>query len=341
MPLSAAVIGYGIAGAIFHAPLIDADPAFRLDAVVTSGDDRIAAARRRYPHAHVVPDLATLLEQRPGLDVAVVATPNDTHVEIARALLDAGVDVVVDKPIAPRAEDAAALVAHARRLGRRITVFQNRRWDGDFRTVRDLITAGDLGDVLQFESSFGWWSPALSSSWRDRLPGADGGGMLFDLGPHLIDQAVSLFGPVSSAHAELDARRLGAVNDDDSFVSLTHESGVRTRLWMSVVAPDQRPRFRVTGTLAVAESWGLDPQEQQLADGGHPGDETYGLHPEHSVVRISGPDGSRTVAKQRGDYPEFYRRLAGALRDGSAMPVEPHDSIQVVRLMEQAYATRA
>ncbi len=341
VPIATAVIGYGIAGSIFHAPLVDADPAYRLDAIVTTGEERVTTAAARYPHAHVVPDVGTLLAEGPVPDLAIIATPNDTHVAIARQLLEAGADVVVDKPIAPRAVDATALVEYAARLGRRLTVFQNRRWDGDFRTVRDLIEGGELGDVLQFESAFGWWSPTLGTSWRDQLPGADGGGILFDLGPHLIDQAVALFGPVSAVHAELDARRPGAVNDDDSFVALTHESGVRTRLWMSVVTPEQRPRFRVTGTRAVAESWGLDPQELQLAGGLRPGEDTYGLHPGHPTVRIATPDGSREVPKHRGDYPEFYRQLATALRAGAPLPVDPATSIEVVRLMERAFRHRA
>jgi predicted dehydrogenase len=341
MTITTAVVGYGVAGSIFHAPLIDADPAYRLDAVVTASPARVTAASAAYPRARVVPDVDTLLASGPVPDLAIIATPHATHVPLARQLLDAGADVLVDKPVAPRAADAAALVEHAERLGRRLTVFQNRRWDGDFRTVRGLIDRGELGEILQFESAFGWWSPTLSDSWKDTLAGGDGGGMLFDLAPHLIDQAVELFGPVKALHAELDRRRPGAVNDDDTFVALTHESGVRTRLWMSVVTPEQRPRFRVTGTRAVAESWGLDPQEPQLADGVRPGDGGYGIHPEHPTVRVAAPDGSHDVAKERGAYPEFYRELAAALRDGRTVPVDPRASVDVIRLMEAARGTRS
>jgi predicted dehydrogenase len=269
-------------------------------------------------------------------DLVVVATPHDTHVPIARRALDAGADVVVDKPIAPRADEAAALVEHAARLGRRLTVFQNRRWDGDFRTIRGLVERGELGGVLQFESAFGWWSPGLGGSWKDRLPGAEGGGILFDLGPHLLDQAVELFGPIRSVHAELDVRRPGAVSDDDSFLAVTHGSGVRSRLWMSVVTPEQRPRFRVTGTAAIAESWGLDPQESQLDAGVRPDAPDYGLHPGHPAVRIAAPEGSRTVPKEPGAYPDFYRQLARALRGDGPVPVDPLSSVSVVRIMEAA-----
>lgn len=339
MTISTAVIGYGVSGGIFHAPLVDADPEFRLDAIVTSSPEHARSAADRYPAARVVPDVDALLAHGDLPDLAIVATPHATHVPLARRLLDAGVDVVIDKPVAPRADDAAALVEHAERIGRRVTVFQNRRWDGDFVTIRRLIESGELGEILQFESSFGWWSPTLGSSWKDDLPGSEGGGILFDLGPHLIDQAVRLFGPVAAAHAELDARRAGAVNDDDSFLALTHESGVRTRLWMSVVTPSQRPRFRVTGTRAVAESWGLDPQEPQLESGVRPWDVDYGIHPEHPSVRVVSASGSREEPKERGDYPAFYRALGAALRDGGPLPVDPWASIGVVRLMEAAYAS--
>lgn len=337
MTITTAVVGYGVAGRIFHAPLLDADPAYRLDAVVTSATERAAAAAAAYPRARVVPDVDTLLADGPVPDLAIIATPHQTHVPLARRFLDAGADVVIDKPIAPRADEAAALVEHAERLGRRLTVFQNRRWDGDFRTIRGLVDSGELGEVLQFESAFGWWSPELGDSWKDSLPGADGGGILFDLGPHLIDQAVELFGPVGAVHAELDRRRPGAVNDDDTFLALTHANGVRTRLWMSVVTPEQRPRFRVTGTRAVAESWGLDPQEPQLADGVRPGDDAYGIHPEHPTVRVVTPTGSRDVPKERGAYAEFYRVLADGIRGDGALPVDPAASIDVIRLMETAY----
>ncbi|GEL94637.1 Gfo/Idh/MocA family oxidoreductase [Cellulomonas composti] len=341
MAISTVVVGFGLAGRVFHAPLIDADPDYSLDAIVTSSDERVAAASARYPGARVVPDLDALLRDGRVPDLAVVATPNDSHVALARRLLEGGVDVVVDKPLAPRSAEAAALVVHARELGRRLTVFQNRRWDGDFRTVRDLVAGGELGEVLQFESAFGWWSPTIGASWRDRLPLADGGGVLFDLGPHLIDQAIALFGPVESIHAELDQRRAGAVNDDDSFVALTHRSGVRSRLWMSVVLPEQRPRFRVTGRRAVATSWGLDPQEPQLADGVVPDDPAYGIHGEHPTIAVVSPDTVRHVPKAAGDYPAFYRELAAALRDGGPLPVDPTTSVEVIELMERAIDARA
>ena len=174
-------------------------------------------------------------------------SPSGTHVDLADAALDAGLDVVVDKPFAVTAEEGRALIVKAERLGRRLTVFQNRRWDGDFLTLRELVGAGALGEVRRFESRFEWWQPEPAASWKTEATAREGGGILYDLGTHLIDQAMQLFGPVSDLYVELARRRPESAADDDVFLALEHASGVTSHLWMSAVAPLFGPRPRAGG----------------------------------------------------------------------------------------------
>jgi predicted dehydrogenase len=272
------------------------------------------------------------------LDLVVIGSPSGTHAALADAALEAGLDVVVDKPFAVTAEEGRALVAKADRLGRTLTVFQNRRWDGDFRTVRRLVDSGELGEVRRFESRFEWWKPEPPASWKTESSPAEGGGILYDLGTHLIDQAVQLFGPVAELSAEIERRRPGAVADDDVFLALRHETGVRSHLWMNAVAPVFGPRFHVLGSRAGYTSWGLDGQEPALIAGALPSDPGFGETPE-ARWGVLGVDGaSHPVPTERGDYGGFYRRLAEALRHGGPVPVDPADAIAVLELIEQAHA---
>jgi predicted dehydrogenase len=334
-----AVIGFGTAGRVFHAPLIAASASFSLNAIVTGTPERAQAARSEYPHAEVLPEVDALFDRAAEFDLVVIGSPNETHAALALRAIEAGLNVVIDKPVSVNSTEARSVVAAASAAGVVLTVFQNRRWDGDFLTLADVIARGGLGEVRQFESAFEWWNPELGERWKDTTRADAGGGILYDLGPHLIDQALLLFGPVEVMHAELDRRRAGAASDDDSFLTLHHETGVRTRLWMSAVSPAPRPRFRVVGSRAVFTSSGLDPQEPQSIAGRRPGDPGYGLHDDGRTALIEGPDGRVDVALRAGDHLEFYRRLAAALQDGSPLPVDPADSIRALEIIERAIAS--
>ncbi|WP_432841837.1 Gfo/Idh/MocA family protein [Dactylosporangium sp. CA-092794] len=337
-PLRALLFGYGLAGRVFHAPLLEATGDYRIDVVVTSDPDRAAAAHAAHPGAKIVPDADAAFALAGDADLAVVGTPNDTHVELTRRALGAGLHVVVDKPPALTAAQMQGLIDAAEAAGRTLTVFQNRRWDGDFLTVRDLLASGELGDVFVFESAFEWWKPELTGRRKDRTTPADGGGIVYDLGPHLVDQALQLFGPVRAVRAEVDARRAGAVNDDDVLISLEHESGVRSRLWMSSVAGQARPRFMLRGTAGTYLAYGLDPQEPQLKDGLRPGDEGFGEYPRQRWGSIGAGAATREVPTRPGAYLSYYAELATALRTGSRPPVDPRDSLAVLRVIEAALA---
>ncbi|MEV4630292.1 Gfo/Idh/MocA family oxidoreductase [Micromonospora sp. NPDC049523] len=335
-PLRVLLFGYGLAGRVFHGPLLTAAGDYRVDVIVTSDPGRAEAARADHPGARVVADADAAFALAGDCDLAVVCTPNDTHVELARRSLDAGLHVVVDKPLALTATEAEGLVAAADAAGRTLTVFQNRRWDGDFLTVREVLASGELGDVFAFESAFEWWKPEVTDGRKDRTVLADGGGILYDLAPHLVDQALLLFGPVRAVHAEVDARRPGAVNDDDVLVSLEHESGVRSRLWMSSVAAQVRPRFVLRGTRGSYVTFGLDPQESQLLAGSRPGDADFGVTPRERWGRLGATPDLRDVPTRRGSYESYYPALATALRTGTRPPVDPRDSIAVLRVIEAA-----
>ncbi|MEV4825802.1 Gfo/Idh/MocA family oxidoreductase [Micromonospora sp. NPDC049274] len=339
--LRVGLLGYGLAGRVFHAPLIAATPGLRLDAIVTRDPQRREQAHQHFPDARLVDDADELWRTPEALDLVVVATPNRQHVPMARAALAAGLPVVVDKPLAPTAADARALVEEADRLRVPLTVFQNRRWDGDFLTARGLVQRGELGRVLRFESRFERFRPAIKPGWRELAGPEEAGGALFDLGAHLIDQAVQLFGTVERVYAEVDRRRAGAEVDDDAFVALTHANGVHSHLWMGAVTAQLGPRLRVLGDRAGYTTYGLDVQEAALHDGGRPDQPGWGEVPPERYGLL-GVDGDlRPVPTVPGSYQSFYAQVAAALRDGTPLPVDPRDSVATVELIELAHRSAA
>lgn len=333
-PLRVGLAGFGLAGRVFHAPLVATTPGLRLDAIVTRDAGRRAQAAAAYPDAVLVDDVPAALAR--GLDLLVVASRNDTHAELATAAVRAGVPVVVDKPFARTAEEARTVLAEATAAGVPVTVFQNRRWDGDFRTVRRLVEDGSLGTVRRFESRFERWRPARGTGWRESGDRQLAGGLLVDLGAHLVDQALVLLGPVDTVYAELDRRRPGAEVDDDTFVALHHTGGARSHLWASSVADDLGPRFRVLGDRAAYTVHGLDGQEAALTAGGHPTDPGWGMAPEHAWGRLGVPGDTRPVPTLRGSYDTFYRQVEQALRTGGPMPVDPASAVDALVVLAAA-----
>jgi len=334
--LRVAIAGYGLAGEVFHAPLVAATEGLSLVAVTTSDAGRAARARAAYHGIAVKPDAETLLRDIPDVHVLVVATPNRLHVPIARAALAQGIAVVMDKPLATQAAAAAALVDAFAAARVPLTVFQNRRWDGDFLTVALLVRSGELGAITRFESRYERFRPQIDpEAWREQPAADEGGGLLLDLGAHLVDQALTLFGTPRRVYAEIDRRRPDAVVDDDVFVALEHDGGVRSHLWMSAVAPVGGRSLRVSGTRAGIETPGLDPQEDQLAAGLRPGDANWG-EGEPARFADDGGGGERWMPIQAGAYERFYAGVRDALRDGGPMPVDPRDSVTGLRVIEAA-----
>jgi len=315
------LVGYGLAGATFHAPLIRACPRMALNAVQTSRD---APGR--------VESFDGLLDRS---DLVVIASPNQTHFPLARQALEAGKHVVVDKPFAVTVNDADALIALAAERQRVLTVFQNRRLDGDFLTVRKLLPA--LGELSLFEANWDRFRPAIKQGWREIAE--PGGGVLNDLGSHLIDHALQLFGLPDAIQADVQRQRAQA-RVDDYFELVLFYGRMRACLRCSTLIAEPRPRFAVHGSGGSFVKFGIDVQEAQLKAGMNPRDPTFGID-EHAGTFTS-PDGTRTsVPTERGRYFDFYDAVASAILEGAPVPVEPADSRDGLMLIDLARRSSA
>jgi scyllo-inositol 2-dehydrogenase (NADP+) len=333
-----AIVGYGLSGRIFHAPFIAANPHFSIDAISTSDPARTAQATRDHPTAKIFGSPEELLARR--FDLVVLASPAHVHLAQGLSALASGAALVIDKPFAASVTEAEQLITAAESSALPLIVFQNRRWDGDFLTVRKLLAEGALGEVHRFESAFERWSPELRQRWQDTTTTGQGAGIVFDLGSHLVDQALHLFGPATATAAELSILRPGGVSADEAFRSLLHDSGTRSHLTMSRFATRSGPRFRVLGSRAGYVVFGLDGQEPALVAGASPADPGFGLAPEQAWGTLgidgAGPAPVR-VPTERGDYARFYAGVAATMRDGAPPPVDPGEALAALRIIAQAH----
>ncbi|MGM0818441.1 MAG: Gfo/Idh/MocA family protein [Actinomycetota bacterium] len=332
-----ALIGYGVAGEVFHAPLIAATPGLRLASVVTGDPARRARLAAAHPHAVALDDVDALWDRAEQHDLVVVASPTDRHVAHGLAAIERGLAVVIDKPVASDAEGARRLAAAAAEAGVVASAFHNRRYDGDFLTLQGLLADGALGEVWRYESRFERWRPApRPGAWREQQPAARGGGLLLDLGSHLVDQALVLFGPPSTVYAEVLVRRAGVHGDDDAFVALGWPAGLRAHLWMSAVAAQPGPRLRVLGSAAGYTTPDLDGQEDALRAGASPLDEGFGQTPPERWGRFGTEGQLGTVPTARGAYPRFYTAVVAALAGAGPVPVPLADAVAALEVLDAA-----
>ncbi|HEY1353622.1 MAG TPA: Gfo/Idh/MocA family oxidoreductase [Ktedonobacteraceae bacterium] len=343
-PLRVAIVGYGLAGAVFHAPLIASTPGMQVAAIVTSDPERRRKALRDFPKVILYASVEALWREANRYDLAVIATPNRLHVPLGIAAMEHGLAVVVDKPMASSVAEARKLINASKETGKLLTVFQNRRWDNDFRTVRSLLNADLdlLGQVTRFESRFERYRPnPRFEAWREQSDPEEAGGLLYDLGSHLIDQALILFGKPTRVYAESEHRRPGVQVDDDTFVALRFASGVYAHLWMSAVIRVPGPRMRISGLRGTYEKWGLDPQESDLRDGKRPGDPAWGLEPRERWGRLSTDVSGIAISggpieMLPGAYEQFYIFLRVALTMGGPPPVDPQEALDTLKILEVA-----
>jgi scyllo-inositol 2-dehydrogenase (NADP+) len=317
-------------------------PGLALVSIVSSDEERAAGARSAHPGAEIVPTADELFAVADTHDLVVVAAPNRHHVPLALRAVDAGLHVVVDKPLGASVAEGQRLADAAAQRGVAASVFHNRRWDGDFLTLRRLVEEGELGEPLRLESRFERWRPEVDfDKWREGGGPEDAGGVLFDLGPHLIDQALELLGPARSVYAEVSSRRPGARVDDDFFVALEHEWGARSHLWGTMMAAQPGPRLRALGTRAAYVKRGLDVQEEALRAGASPRAPGFGEEPREAWGVLGTEESSEAVHTEPGRYVEFYERMESAIREGGPPPVPLSAGIDTLRIIEAARRSSA
>ena len=334
------LIGFGLAGRSFHAPVISAVPGLRLAAILQRTGSEEGAA---YPDARIVRSLDELLAI-PDIRLIVIATPNETHAPFARACLTAGRDVVVDKPFATSYEEAADLVQFAQKSSRFLTVYQNRRYDGDFQAIRKLVAGGTLGRIVRFETNYDRFRPNLKpNAWREQqVPGA---GILFDIGPHLIDHAMVLFGIPEAVTADIRVEREGGLADDAFDIMFYYPNSMRAVLSSNILAATQRPRFLFFGTKGAFLKQTFDPQEMNLRRGQIPKDAPWGAEPEENWGLLTLSDGTnltqRRIPSATGDYRDYYANVRDVLL-GEAEPAVtlPH-ALNVMRALELSRESNA
>jgi predicted dehydrogenase len=338
--LQVGLIGYGYAGKTFHAPLIAAVPALQLAAVASSDAAKVHAD---WPGVAVHATPAELIA-RDDIDLVVIATPNDTHHPLARAALLAGRHVVVDKPFTVALADARELVALARQRRRLLSVFHNRRWDGDFLTLRRLLAGGALGRVVEMASRHDRYRPEVRPRWREGAgPGA---GLWFDIGPHLVDQALQLFGRPRAITLARDRTRDGALADDWFHASLRYDR-LHVHLHAGMLVAAGAPRFAVHGTLASFVKDGFDAQEDALKAGVRPTwppQADWGVDPGRASRVTRAGDGApivEPVMLERGAHPAYFAAIAAAIRNEAPNPVPPEEALAVMELIELGIASAA
>lgn len=336
-----ALIGFGLGGACFHGPLIVVTPGMTLTTVVTANETRRSQVQRTYPGVNVVATADWIWDHAADHDLVVITTPNRVHATLAMAALAAGLPVVVDKPVARTLSEARQVLQVAREKGLPVIPYHNRRWDSDFLTLRRLLDEGALGGVLRFESRLERWRPVLKGGWRERGAVEDAGGLLYDLGTHLIDQALTLFGPVREVYAELDRRRAGAETDDDVFLALTHASGVRSHLWTNAVAAHSGPRMRVLGERAAFVKQHADRQEAALRSGNCRVGTDWGKEPPEYWGVLTDGSHQAPVESEPGAYQRFYGELASMLRGEVPPPVAYEDALAGLEIIEAAQRSAA
>lgn len=337
-PVRAGLIGFGFAGETFHAPLLATTPGLELAAVASSQPAKVHAALGPQVQVHAEP--ARLIAD-PTIELVVVATPNDTHHPLALQALQAGKAVVVDKPFALDAAQAAELVALAESRGLLLSVFHNRRWDGDFLTVQQLVTQGRLGRLTHAEFHFDRYRPQIRQRWRESATA--GGGLWIDLGPHLLDQAVQLFGMPAAMQADMATARDHAVVDDFFHAQLRWPDGLRVTLHASALTALPGARFTLHGTRGSYRKWGLDTQEDQLKAGRRPDPaqpQAWGQDPQAGTLALATrPEDPQWVETQElptlpGRYPDYYAGVCAALRQQAPCPVPARQALAVMRLVD-------
>lgn len=331
-PLQVGLVGYGLSGKVFHGPFLKALNQYQVKYIVTSSPEKREQAQLDFSEVHIVTDVEILLSD-PLLDLIVLCTPNTLHFPLAKAALNAGKHVVVEKPFTVTAEEAAALVALANEKHLILSIYHNRRYDGDFKTLQALLNRAVFGEPVRFESRFDRYRPEFKvNSWReDALPGS---GLLYDLGSHLIDQALLLFGLPLALYAEIRSERHGKT--DDAFEIHLHYHDLKVTLQAASLIKEPTPRFALYGTKGAYVKYGLDPQEAALRAGTLPLTLDWGTELESQWGILNESSHREPYPTQQGSYQDYYLALYDAIVAHKPAPVTALDGLRVIQLIEAA-----
>lgn len=332
------IIGFGLSGKVFHAPFLHTHPGFEIKKVVERNNEE---SKSIYPYVEIVEDHRNLLND-PEIELIIVCTPNTLHFKMVQECLNAGKNVVVEKPFTPTSREADELIKLANSVNKKIFVYQNRRWDGDFITIGKVLKSGMLGDIEEYEAHFDRYKPEINPyAWRDfPEPGA---GILYDLGSHLIDQALNLFGKPKSVLADIQSQREESEVDDYFRLQLNY-STFNAILTAGMLVEDPGPRFVIHGHLGSFVKFGIDPQEKELQAGKMPEGEDWGAdNPENwamTTIDYQDLNIDGSIETEPGNYMGFYNNVYDVLRNDGTMAVQPEEARNVIRIIELAFESR-
>ena len=334
-PIATALLSYGMSGEIFHAPFLSIHPGFQLNKVVERKNKKI---NLRYPKVNSVNAIDDVL-QDPSIELVVVNTPNETHYRLTKEVLNAGKHAVVEKPFTVTSAEAEDLIALAKRKNKILTVFQSRRFDGDFKTLQQVVKDDLLGKIVAFEAHYDRFRNYIEPhTWKEEAK--PGTGILYNLGSHMLDQALVLFGKPDEVDARIGIQRPGGAVDDFYDIRLSYND-LLVIVKSSYLVREQGPRYILHGMQGSFVKYGIDPQEQDLKDGKLPDGTGWGKEDEQWWGKINstiqGVHVERKVETQRGNYCEFYDNLHHAIRDQQALAIQPEEAKEVIRLIEVCY----
>ena len=333
--INTAIVGFGLSGKVFHAPFIHVHNGFSIKKIVERHKQE---SKDIYPYIDIIKDYKDILND-PDIDLAVICTPNTLHYQMVKETLLAGKHVVIEKPFTPTSNEADELIELAKSKNLKIFVYHNRRWDGDFLTIQKLIKSGVLGNLQEYEAHFDRYKPELTKNvWRDEP--ISGGGILYDLGSHLIDQALVLFGKPNAIKADIQSQRKGSKVDDYFELHLLYDK-LKVILKAGMLVKETEPRFILHGLLGSFIKYGIDPQEEELRQGQFPTGENWGIESPDTwgIVTIDYQDMNihGNIETEAGCYQEFYNNVYDVLRNGAEMAVKPHEARNVIKMIELAF----
>lgn len=339
IPVKTALLSYGMSGEIFHAPLLRAHPGFNLSAIVQRNSTK---ASLRYPDIKIAKSIDEVIADK-SIELVIVNTPNETHYEFTAAVLESGKHAIVEKPFSVTSREANDLIALGKKAGKVLSVFQNRRWDGDFLTTRKVIDAKLVGSIVEFELHYDRFRNYIeANTWKEEA-GA-GTGILYNLGSHMLDQVLVLFGSPESIDARIGIQRPGGKVDDFYDIRLQYV-GFHVIVKSSYLVRESGPRYVAHGTEGSFVKYGIDPQEQALKEGRLPGSPGWGADPKELWGKLNTSLNGLHIEGQietvAGNYMNYYENIYGAIRNGVSLEVKPEQAAQVIRMIEVCYQSNS